>query len=95
MEKSRRGFAAMSPEMQRRIASMGGIAGHKKGKSHKFTPEEASAASAVAHKRGTAHEWTPEEAAEAGRKGGKARWVNAKNRTATAGVATGADTSAS
>lgn len=90
--KSRRGFAAMSPEKQRAIASMGGIAGHKKGKSHKFTPEEASAAAAVGHKRGTAHEWTPEEAAEAGRKGGKASWAKRKSRTAeasdTAGVAT-------
>lgn len=40
-EKSRRGFAAMSPEQQRRIASEGGRASHESGKGHRFSTEEA------------------------------------------------------
>jgi general stress protein YciG len=36
-----RGFAAMSPEKQREIASMGGKAAHKSGNAHEFTPDEA------------------------------------------------------
>lgn len=40
-KKTRRGFAAMSPEKQREIASKGGKAAHLKGRAHQFTPEEA------------------------------------------------------
>jgi len=40
-KKSKRGFASMSKEKQRQIASKGGIIAHKKGKAHEFTPEEA------------------------------------------------------
>lgn len=40
-QKSRRGFAAMSPEKQKEIASLGGKAAHEKGVAHEFTPEEA------------------------------------------------------
>ena len=43
-EKSRRGFAAMSPEQQRRIASEGGRASHESGKGHRFSSEEARVA---------------------------------------------------
>lgn len=39
--KARRGFASMSPEKQREIASKGGRAAHEKGTAHEFTPEEA------------------------------------------------------
>ena len=39
--KSRRGFAAMSPETQRRIASEGGKASHASGRGHRFTADEA------------------------------------------------------
>ena len=39
--KSRRGFAAMSPETQRRIASEGGRASHASGRGHRFSAEEA------------------------------------------------------
>lgn len=42
--KSGRGFAAMDPEVQRRIASEGGRAAHEKGTAHEFTSEEARAA---------------------------------------------------
>jgi general stress protein YciG len=44
--KARRGFAAMSPEMQRRIASKGGKAAHEKGTAHEWTSEEAHEAGA-------------------------------------------------
>lgn len=39
-----RGFAAMEPAQQRRIASEGGRASHQSGRGHRFTPEEARAA---------------------------------------------------
>jgi general stress protein YciG len=39
--KERRGFASMSPEKQREIASKGGKAAHQKGTAHEWTSEEA------------------------------------------------------
>ena len=39
--KERRGFASMSPERQREIASKGGRAAHEKGTAHDWSPEEA------------------------------------------------------
>lgn len=42
--KTKRGFASMDPEQQRRIAAEGGRAAHLKGTAHEFTSEEASAA---------------------------------------------------
>ncbi|RYU77171.1 KGG domain-containing protein [Hymenobacter persicinus] len=42
--KSMRGFAAMDPAEQRRIASEGGRASHESGRGHRFTSEEARAA---------------------------------------------------
>lgn len=44
--RKKRGFAAMKPEMQRRIASQGGKAAHASGNAHEFTVEEARAAGA-------------------------------------------------
>ena len=43
-EKSRRGFAAMSPERQREIASQGGRAAHQQGVAHQWSREEAKEA---------------------------------------------------
>jgi general stress protein YciG len=40
-KKARRGFAAMSAEKQKEIASLGGKAAHAKGTAHEFSPEEA------------------------------------------------------
>jgi general stress protein YciG len=40
-KKERRGFASMSAEKQREIASKGGRAAHMKGTAHEWTPEEA------------------------------------------------------
>ena len=41
VRKERRGFASMSPEKQREIASKGGRAAHEKGTAHEWTSEEA------------------------------------------------------
>lgn len=47
-----RGFAAMDPQRQREIASLGGRAAHQSGHAHEFTPEEARAAGRKRHQRG-------------------------------------------
>jgi uncharacterized protein len=39
--KSKRGFASMSPDKQKLIASKGGKTAHRKGTAHKWTSEEA------------------------------------------------------
>ena len=44
VRKERRGFASMSIEKQREIASKGGRAAHEKGTAHEWTPDEARAA---------------------------------------------------
>ena len=49
--RSRRGFAAMDPQRQREIASLGGRAAHKSGHAHQFTKEEARAAGIKRHAR--------------------------------------------
>lgn len=41
MSTSRRGFASMSPQRQREIASLGGQAAHRSGRAHEFTSDEA------------------------------------------------------
>ena len=42
--KQRRGFASMSSEKQRLIASKGGRAAHQKGTAHEWSPQEAQSA---------------------------------------------------
>ena len=42
--KERRGFASMSPEKQREIASKGGRAAHEKGTAHEWTADETRSA---------------------------------------------------
>lgn len=44
VRKERRGFASMTPEKQREIASKGGRAAHQKGTAHEWTSEEARSA---------------------------------------------------
>lgn len=44
VRKERRGFASMSIEKQREIASKGGRAAHEKGTAHEWTPDEARSA---------------------------------------------------
>jgi uncharacterized protein len=41
VRKERRGFASMSAEKQREIASKGGRAAHEKGTAHEWTADEA------------------------------------------------------
>ena len=43
-QKERRGFASMSPEKQREIASKGGRAAHEKGTAHEWSADEARSA---------------------------------------------------
>lgn len=52
-KKSLRGFAAMDPQRQREIASLGGRAAHQSGHAHEFTSEEARAAGKKRHARAT------------------------------------------
>ena len=47
--RSLRGFAAMDPQRQREIASLGGRAAHQSGHAHEFTSEEARAAGKKRH----------------------------------------------
>lgn len=42
--KERRGFASMTPEKQREIASKGGRAAHEKGTAHEWNADEARSA---------------------------------------------------
>jgi general stress protein YciG len=52
-DTSKRGFASMDPEQQRRIAAQGGRAAHEKGTAHEFTSEEARRAGSMSHKNDT------------------------------------------
>jgi general stress protein YciG len=47
--KSLRGFAAMDPQRQREIASLGGRAAHQSGHAHEFTSDEARLAGRKRH----------------------------------------------
>ena len=54
--RSLRGFAAMDPQRQREIASLGGRAAHQSGHAHEFTSEEARAAGKKRHARASVSE---------------------------------------
>lgn len=64
----KRGFAAMSREQQRAIASKGGRAAHHKGTAHEFSSEEARKAGYLGGKAVSANR---EHMATIGRKGGQ------------------------
>lgn len=49
MSTSKRGFASMTPEDRRKIASMGGKASHAKGVAHTWNSETARAAGRKSH----------------------------------------------
>ena len=66
---SKRGFASMDPEQQKRIAREGGKAAHKLGVAHEFNSEEARQAG---RKGGEAVSANREHMAQIGRKGGEA-----------------------
>jgi general stress protein YciG len=65
---TRRGFAAMSAERQREIASKGGRAAHSKGTAHHFSPDEARAAG---RKGGQVVSRDREHMSRIGREGGR------------------------
>ena len=70
----KRGFASMSPEKLKEIASKGGKTAHQMGKAHLFTKEEASAAG----KKGGANVFLKlgkDHMAKIGAKGGVVRGV--------------------
>ena len=71
----KRGFAALTEERQREIASKGGRASHAKGTAHEFTPEEARAAGRVG---GNKVSQNKEHMAAIGRLGGLARAARAR-----------------
>ena len=58
-KRSLRGFAAMDPQRQREIASLGGRAAHQSGHAHEFTSEEARAAGKKRHARANADSGKP------------------------------------
>src|SRR5215831_7802636 len=66
--RSKRGFAAMSPQKQKEIARRGGQAAHQKGTAHEFTPEEARIAG---NRGGKVVSSNRQYMAEIGRKGGQ------------------------
>jgi general stress protein YciG len=65
---SSRGFAAMSPERQKQIASEGGRAAHKQGVAHEWNSEEARQAG---KKGGQSVSQNREHMSEIGRRGGQ------------------------
>ena len=72
----------MSPEVRKRIASLGGKAAQASGNAHRYTSEEArkygSLGGKAAHQKGVAHTFTPTEARAAGKKGGLHRWKGSR-----------------
>ena len=66
--KSNRGFAAMSPERQKQIASEGGRAAHRLGVAHEWSSEEARMAG---KKGGQIVSRNREHMSEIGRRGGQ------------------------
>lgn len=71
--KSTRGFASMSPEKQREIASKGGRAAHQQGVAHEFSSEEARRAG---RKGGESVARDRAHMAEIGKKGAEVRNEN-------------------
>lgn len=73
VNKPKRGFAAMSDDRRREVASLGGKTAHQNGTAHRFTSNEAKRAGRkggkIAHEKGTAHEFTSDEARIAGQRG--------------------------
>lgn len=85
---AKRGFAAMSEEQQREIASKGGQAAHQKGTAHEFDSEEARRAG---QKGGEAVSRDREHMAEIGRKGGESRQSAARAQEKAATAARGSE----
>lgn len=69
-QKQQKGFAKISRERRREIASLGGKTAHERGRAHTFTSDEAKAAG---RRGGQAVSADREHMARIGRAGGKAR----------------------
>lgn len=74
--RSNRGFASMSPDRQREIASKGGRAAHAKGTAHEWSADEAREAG---RKGGETVSRDRAHMAAIGREGGGARNANRSN----------------
>ena len=70
--KAQQGFAALSPERRKEIATMGGKAAQASGKGHRWTSEEAQAAGRIGGKSVSKNR---KHMREIGQLGGKARAV--------------------
>lgn len=81
MSTSKRGFASMTVEQRKEIASKGGKAAHAQGKAHKYTQEEATSAGRLG---GIKMAQNREHMARIGRAGGKAAQANRLAREAAA-----------
>ncbi len=68
--RAKRGFAVLSPEKKREIASMGGKAAHQHGRAHRFTSEEARAAGKKRHQLRVLAAQAAQQAKAAGEGGG-------------------------
>lgn len=66
-EEKKKGFAAMTPERQREIASMGGKKAHELGVAHRYNKDTAKLAG---HKGGLSVSQDREHMAAIGKKGG-------------------------
>lgn len=73
MARSNKGFASMSPEKRKEIASKGGKKAHEMGAAHKFDSETARAAGRIG---GRSVSENREHMAEIGRKGGERSVLN-------------------
>jgi len=71
--KQKKGFAVMTPEQKKEIASAGGKAAHAKGKAHKF---DSATAKVAGSKGGKSVSQNKEHMAAIGQKGGQARSRN-------------------
>lgn len=78
-QRSRRGFAAMDPDLQREIARRGGIAVHRSGHAHRFTPSEAREAG---RKGGDSVSRDSEHMARIGSRGGRSSGARKRRQTA-------------
>ncbi len=74
--KQKVGFALLSPERRREIASSGGRSTWSRGHARHFTSEEASAAGRKSHEDGKAYRFTSEGAKAAAAKSAEARRSN-------------------
>ena len=79
--KPARGFAGMSPERQREIASLGGRTAHARRTAHEFTSDEAREAG---RKGGAAVSADREHMAKIGRRGSQRRWQKEHERNVEA-----------